>query len=157
MWLGLNAVDLIKKRKQINKSKEVVQAAIVAMKYAAANSAWNFTNKLRLLEAEQVAHTRTNHDRASILYEASIKSAKRSGFVHEQGLACEKAAFYHQRDRNYKKALEYFQQARECYQVWGSSIKVAFIQKELDGLNPDALPISAVTEAVHIKIGTNSL
>eukprot|EP00984_Skeletonema_dohrnii_P034505 scaffold33577_cov132-Skeletonema_dohrnii-CCMP3373.AAC.6 len=117
------------------------------MKYAAANSAWNFTNKLCLLEAEQLAYTRTNHDRASILYEASIKSAKRSGFVHEQGLACEKAAFYFKRDRNNQKVREYFQQALECYQVWGSSIKVAFIQTELDGLNPDALPVSAPVSA----------
>eukprot|EP00577_Skeletonema_sp_RCC1716_P030972 CAMPEP_0113427094 /NCGR_PEP_ID=MMETSP0013_2-20120614/31106_1 /TAXON_ID=2843 ORGANISM="Skeletonema costatum, Strain 1716" /NCGR_SAMPLE_ID=MMETSP0013_2 /ASSEMBLY_ACC=CAM_ASM_000158 /LENGTH=36 /DNA_ID=CAMNT_0000315473 /DNA_START=1 /DNA_END=111 /DNA_ORIENTATION=+ /assembly_acc=CAM_ASM_000158 len=33
-----------------------------------------------------------------------------------------------------EKALEYLNQARECYEKWGSDVKVALIQKELDAL-----------------------
>jgi len=104
------------------------------MKEAAANSDWNFTNKLRLLEAEQQCLTK-HHRRAIDLYKASIESAKRSGFIHEQGLACEKAGFYF-KDKNSdsEKALEYFKQARQCYEQWGSSMKVDFIQNEIDDL-----------------------
>jgi len=69
--------------------------------------------------------------------EVAIEFAKKSGFIHEQGLACEKAAFYFMRLKNKEKALEYFQQARDrdCYKEWGSFVKLDFIQKELDGLN----------------------
>ena len=124
----------MKKRKHVNISREALQLAIAAMKDAAANSDWNFTNKLRLLEAEQKSMTK-NHGRAIDLYDASIESAKRSGFVHEQGLACEKAGFYFKnKNGDSEKALEYFKQARECYEEWGSSVKVNLIQSEIDGL-----------------------
>ena len=68
------------------------------------------------------------------MYNDSIEAAKKSGFIHEQGLACEKAAFYFMRIKKEEKAVEYFKQARECYESWGSVMKVDFIQKELDGL-----------------------
>jgi len=132
-FLALNSLDLIRK-KNSTKGKEVARVAIPAIRDAAASSDWNFTNKLRLLEAEQQS-LRQTHRKAVPLYEAAIESAKRSGFIHEQGLACEKAAFYFIRLKNKEKALEYFQQARECYFQWGSFVKVDFIQKELDGLN----------------------
>ena len=78
---------------------------------------------------------RESHCKTIPLYDASIASAKNSGFIHEQGLACEKAGFYWKREKNMEKALEYFKQARGCYENWGSSMKVDFIQKELDGLS----------------------
>lgn len=131
---GLNALDISRKNKHVNRTPEVIRIAIATMKSAAANSDWNFTNKLRLLEAEKQSLLE-QHWRAIDLYDASIASAKRSGFIHEQGLACEKAGQYFKRLSNKEKALEYFQQARECYQEWGSSMKVAFIQKELDSIS----------------------
>ena len=130
---GLNSLDLIKKKNSVE-GKEVVRVAIAAMKDAAAGSDWNFANKLCLLEAEQQSR-RQSHRKCIDMYNASIESAKRSGFIHEQGLACEKAGFYFMRVKNKEKAFEYFQQARECYESWGSVVKVDFIQRELDGLN----------------------
>jgi hypothetical protein len=103
------------------------------MKEAAANSDWNFTNKLCLLEAEQQSLS-YNHCQAIASYDASITSARKSGFIHEQGLACEKAGFYHKRNGAVCKAAEYFKQARECYEEWGSSMKVDFIQGELNNV-----------------------
>jgi len=144
LWLGLNCLDLLRNHKQVNKSREGIRVAIAAMEDAATNSEWNFMNKLRLLEAEQLTLTK-HHWRAINKYDASIESAKKAGFIHEQGLACEKAGFYFKKmDSNNKKALEYsnnekamvyFKQARECYKEWGSSVKVDSIQKEIDSLN----------------------
>lgn len=130
---ALNTLDLVTK-KLCAKGKEVVCTAIAAMKDAAASSDWNFTNKLRLLEAEKQSMRQT-HRKAIPMYEESIECAKKSGFIHEQGLACEKAAFYFKRVKNNEKAKEYFTQARECYEEWGSLVKVGFIQKELDRFN----------------------
>ena len=120
----------------MNVSKEVLRVAIAAMKDAAAGSDWNFANKLCLLEAEELSRRQSHLKwRCIDMYNASIESAKRSGFIHEQGLACEKAGFYFKNILdNKEKALEYFKQARECYEEWGSSMKVDFVQKEIDDL-----------------------
>ena len=119
----------------MSKNKEGLRKAIAAMRDAAANSEWNFMNKLRLLEAEQKSITQ-NHWLAIDLYDASIQSAKKSGFIHEQGLAYEKAGLYFKnKDSNNEKALEYFKQAVECYEEWGSKMKVDFVKKEIDSLN----------------------
>jgi DNA-binding SARP family transcriptional activator len=131
---GVNWFEILKKKKTSRTTKEAARLSIVSMKSAAANSDWNFTNKLHLLEAEQDSLLEY-HSEAIQSYDASIAAAKRSGFIHEQGLACEKAGFYYMREKNNEKAVEYFKQARQCYEEWGSSMKVNFIQKELDGLS----------------------
>jgi hypothetical protein len=132
---GLNALDNLKKRIHSTKSKDALRIALEAMRAAAANSNENFANKLRVLEAEQQSlSTRLRHIAIS-MYDASIASAKKSGFIHEQALACERAGFHCVQERKIEKALEYFEQARKCYEAWGSSMKVEFIQKELDSLN----------------------
>ncbi|KAK1741510.1 putative AAA ATPase [Skeletonema marinoi] len=129
---GLNSIDKWRGKNSF-KCREIVRKSISAMKEAAANSDWNFTNKLCLLEAERQSLS-YNHRQAIASYDASITSARKSGFIHEQGLACEKAGFYHKRYGDVCKAAEYFKQARECYEEWGSSMKVDFIQGELNNV-----------------------
>ncbi len=101
------------------------------MRKLALNSDWNYKNKFYLLEAElQSLHNNHCND----LYDASIISARNSGFIHEQGLACEKAGFHYKRYGDACSAFEYFKQARACYDEWGSSVKVDAIQAELNNL-----------------------
>ncbi|KAK1746792.1 putative AAA ATPase [Skeletonema marinoi] len=134
-YLGLNSLGLIRKKSEVQLNKEVVRVATAAMKDAADNSDWNFSNKFRLLQAEHLSLNK-RHCPVTVLplYDESIESARKSGFIHEQGLACEKAGNYCKDVLNMEKALEYLNQARECYEKWGSDVKVAFIQKELDVL-----------------------
>jgi len=135
-YLGMNSMSLIRKKSEVQLNKEVVRVAIAAMKVAADNSDWNFSNKFRLLQAEHLS-LNNRHCPVTVLplYDESIESARKSGFIHEQGLACEKAGNYCKDVLNMEKALEYLNQARECYEKWGSDIKVAFIQKELDAFD----------------------
>ena len=132
---GLNALDNLKKRIHSTKSKEALRIALEAMRAAAANSNENFANKLRVLEAEQQSLSTRHRHNAISMYNASIASAKKSSFIHEQGLACERAGFHCVRERKIEKALEYFEQARECYEKWGSGIKEESMKKEIDSLN----------------------
>ncbi len=129
---GLNSVDKLRVKDSV-KWKEVVRRSITAMRKLALNSDWNYTNKLELLEAEQQS-LRDNYRNASKLYDASIASARKSGFIHEQGLAAEKAGFHYERRGDLHSALKYLKQARECYEQWGSSVKVDMIQAKLDNL-----------------------
>ena len=131
----MNALDNLKKRIHSTKSKEALRIALEAMRAAAANSNENFANKLRVLEAEQQSLSTRHRHNAISMYNASIASAKKSGFIHEQGLACERAGFHCVRERKIEKALEYFEQARECYEEWGSGIKEESMKKEIDSLN----------------------
>ncbi len=103
------------------------------MREAACNSEWNFLNKLELLEAEEYSFDEKN-DCALASYDASIASARNSRFTHEQGLACERAGFHCKKVKDKGRALKYFQQAQKCYEEWGSDMKVAAIQRELDSL-----------------------
>ena len=138
---GLNSINKLRVKKS-PKCEKVVRNSITAMSFAAAESEWNYTNKLYLLEAEQQSLCK-DHVNAKESYDASIESAKRSGFIHERGLACEKAGFYCKRGGALLDALEYFKQARACYEEWGSSMRVNMIKKEIDGLSATGTGVSS--------------
>ncbi len=114
-----------------SKSAEVDEI-IGSMKVAALHAETNFRNKLELLKAEKYVIT-PRHSRLVALraYDEAITSAQTAGFLHEQGLACEKAGLYCKRTKDNDNALTYFNQALECYEKWGSFVKVEFIRKEL--------------------------
>ncbi len=134
---GLNLLDMRKKKANLHQIK-VVEGIIASMKVATSHAHTNFKNKLELLEAERYGLT-AHHDSAVALraYEAAITSARKAGFIHEQGLACEKAGFYSKRVKDNERSLTYFNQALECYKKWGSSMKADFIRKELRNLGCD--------------------
>ena len=133
--VGLYVLDMIKKKANFLKTVEVDEI-IASMKIAASHAETNFRNKLELLEAEKYGLS-THHESAAALhaYETAIESAKRVGFIHEQGLACEKAGLYCKRTNDKAKALTYFNRALDCYAKWGSSVRVERIRKELDKLS----------------------
>ena len=119
----------------IKTKMEEVRVIIAEMKVAAYHSEANHGHMLRLLEAEWNG-VKKAHDGAAVAasYEAAIAAARNSKFIHAQGLACEKAGFYHKKMKDAESAVKYFKQARECYEKWGSNVKVAFVQRELDEL-----------------------
>jgi hypothetical protein len=132
-YYGLNLLDSLKKKMIASKRKEV-HNAIAFMKVAVSHADSNCRNKLHLLEAE-LHGLDARHSLAVSSYDAAIASAKNSKFIHEQGLACEKAGFYYKKIGDVGNASGYFQQARKCYEEWGSSVKVEVVQRELDGLS----------------------
>ncbi len=132
-YYGLSLLEILKKKSNVSRQKEV-EDIIESMKDAVTHADANIRNKLELLQAElQGLGARRNNSEA--LYHASIASAKRSKFIHEQGLACERAGMYYKKMGSEQNALEYFQQAHACYKEWGSVVKAEFIQRELDVLN----------------------
>ena len=128
---GLHILDVIRKTKRYSRMAEV-DNVISAMRVAAFYADSNFTNKLELLLAEKYGILHKAEALSS--YNAAIESARKNKFIHEQGLACEKAGFYCKSMKDDEKASAYFKQARECYEKWGSSMKVEFVQAELHKL-----------------------
>ncbi|KAL7427131.1 hypothetical protein ACHAXM_000715, partial [Skeletonema potamos] len=127
----LALLDILKKKFSYYKEGEV-KKIIESMRVAASHAGFNFRNKLELLEAEQYVLAVHKRSVASRAYDTAITSARNAKLIHEQGLACEKAGFYYKRMKDSEKSLKYFNQARECYEEWGSTVKVDFIRRELD-------------------------
>ena len=91
----------------------------------------NFENRLALVSAE-IARIEGRELDAERLYEQAIRSARASGFVHNEALAYELAArFYAARDFE-EVAYLYLGNARRGYLRWGADGKV----RQLDQLHP---------------------
>jgi len=83
------------------------------------HSEWNFENKLLLLEAES-HFSNCEYESAEKTYLASIDSARRHKFVHEEGLAMDLlASFYNVRGK-VEPANSYLEGAYSCYEKWGA-------------------------------------
>jgi len=105
---------------------------IKKMKKWMPSSPWNFANKVYLLEAEHFV-LKGNYELAREKYEASIKAAQSHRFVHEEGLAFERAGnFYLDRGRR-ADAVSHFTQAKRCYELWGAQALVDCIAEKCKG------------------------
>jgi hypothetical protein len=131
-YYGLNAFSLLRKGQlAASRLKQLPLEALTVLKDAEALSKWNFRNKVFLLEAELQSH-RGNKDEARTTYAAAITSARASRFIHEQGLACECAGFHCKRVGDHNQARDFFNQAKICYNQWGSSMKVEFCNRQMN-------------------------
>jgi hypothetical protein len=83
------------------------------------------------LEAELKSHE-GKHKEAKASYVASISSAEASGFIHEQGLACELAGKHCKKVGDYGSARNFFNQAKVCYTEWGSQMRIDSITSQLN-------------------------
>jgi len=109
--------------------------AIQTLRKWVKSSEWNFSNKLYLLEAE-FYFLREDDERARASYHASIKAAKEHRFVHEEGLAEEKAATYFLHKSRHDDAMKHYMNAKKCYEAWGANVLVHRIDKAMAILLP---------------------
>lgn len=110
--------------------KQVAKNALESIRRASHESKWNYSNKVHLLEAEYFS-LRWKNDEAKIAYDAAIAASRSSKFIHEQGLACELAGFHYTRIEKYDTAREFFNQAKTCYNEWGSQMKVKHVTDQI--------------------------
>lgn len=105
------------------------QKALGKMEIWSSCSTANFINKLLLLQAEHHASTCNIHA-AKAAYEASVRSARNHGLVHEQGLACELYGKFLLSVIEMDEALWWLKSAHECYMQWGAAAKAEQVSKE---------------------------
>jgi PAS domain S-box-containing protein len=91
----------------------------------------NFENRAALVGAE-IARIENRDLDAMRLYEKAIHSSRINGFVHNEGLAYERAAAFYRKRGFEQFADTYLRNARACYAAWGADGKL----KQLDRLNP---------------------
>ncbi len=97
----------------------------------AANCPENFEDRAALIGAE-IARIEGRELEAERLYEAAIKSARKSGFIHNEALGNELAARFHAARGFDTIAHAYLRESRSCYLRWGAHGKV----RQLDALYP---------------------
>jgi hypothetical protein len=103
-----------------------------------------------LLEAEHFSLQNLNSE-AQASYAAAISSARSSGFIHEQGLACELAGYHCKKVLDFSSAWSLFDQAKRCYAEWGSQMKVDSVTCQLGSLS-DHMP--SATESSSSFLGS---
>ncbi|WP_437821546.1 GAF domain-containing protein [Sorangium sp. So ce1078] len=97
----------------------------------AASCPENFGNRAALVGAE-IARLDGRDLDAERLYESAIRSARESGFVHNEALAYEIASRFY-RARGFDLIADtYLREARACYDRWGADGKV----KQIDQQHP---------------------
>jgi len=131
---GLIAMALMRKEGKQKKWVCVAKRALSRMKVWAENSSWNFEHKLQLLVAEW-AFFNGHIEKAAKAYDLSIHSASQHGFIHEQALACEKAAQFSAALGNYITAKEYLTKSHGLYIQWGAKRKAEHILDQLGIMN----------------------
>ena len=126
LYTGLTAVAMAKEKGD-DKLMEQARGCVEKVKGFAAQCCHNFEHKQRLLEAE-IAVYDCKYDVAASLYDESIRLAGENGFIHEQGLAHEKAgSFYFGLNRS--KSTEHLECAKKCFLQWGSPRKVRDLEQ----------------------------
>jgi len=119
--------------------------AKLTLKKWAESSRHNFLHKMCLLKAEE-CFCDNDIKAAKLLYEKAISSAREHRFVHDEGLACECAAYFFMRqDNSMGISLGYFLQAHKKYVEWGAIAKAnevfAFVQENMSsnsGVDPSS-------------------
>lgn len=112
----------------------------------AENSPESFQNRAALIAAE-IARIEGRDQDAMRLYEEAIRSARDSGFVHNEALAYELASRFYRIRGFVEFADTYLRDARACYARWGAEGKVQQIDRHLPRLETKALSSTATFAA----------
>ncbi|KAL7525383.1 hypothetical protein ACHAXR_000986, partial [Thalassiosira sp. AJA248-18] len=87
---------------------------------------------------------------AKASYEASVRSARDYGLVHEQGLACELYAKFLDSIIETDAAMYWFKCAHACYVQWGAAAKAEQVWKDH---NLGLMPVGGVDQIFSSKHG----
>jgi PAS domain S-box-containing protein len=114
-----------------DRHREALAAHYRQLRAWTANCPENFEDRAALVGAE-IARIEGRLLDAMDLYERAIRSARASGFVHNEALSCELAARYYAARGFEEIAHLYLGNARQGYLRWGADGKV----RQLDQLHP---------------------
>ena len=107
--------------------KKIGESVLLMFTKWASRCVWNFTNKLYLLQAER--SFLIGDDTAAIeKYHSSIQAARQHRFIHDEGIAHERLAWFHMAKRKNGDALQSFTEAKACYAKWGAIAVVGRVE-----------------------------
>jgi len=124
LYQGLTALQLAR-RESNNKLKwiGIGESAVSKFQTWESHSNWNFENKHLLLSAE-LSSVKGDFSAAEEKYKASILSAQKHRFPHEEGLAMELLGSFYKNQGDLESSRNVLLKARACYIKWGATAVV---------------------------------
>jgi class 3 adenylate cyclase len=111
----------------------------------------NYEHRANLASAE-LAQAKGDELAALRFYELAMQQAARSGFVHDEALACELAAKFHAARGNESLQRIYLTKASACYRRWGALGKVDALRAESPWLDERAdADVDSVSQSVRLS------
>ncbi|MBF0265860.1 MAG: diguanylate cyclase [Gammaproteobacteria bacterium] len=107
-----------------------VRANLKKLKHFADASPENHQHRWHLIKAQYLVVRQAN-DKAMQHYDLAIELADKNSFIHEQALAYELTARFHQSMNRNHLCFLYLKEALNAYQQWGGFAKVNQLQQEL--------------------------
>jgi PAS domain S-box-containing protein len=108
--------------------REELAAHDAQLRTWAANCPDNFEHCSALVSAE-IARLEGRELDAERLYELAIRSARKSGYVQNEALACELAALFYAARGFEINSHAHLRKARQCYESWGADGKVRQLEQ----------------------------
>jgi len=127
-FVGLVSLAIAKSSAEKSKFISITNECIDKLKTWSMNNPENFLNKLTLLQAELSA-VNGNESFSIDLYLQSIALARKSKFIHEEALACEKTAMYLLERKKDVDAHRFLLQAYKAYFQWGATAKMIHLRR----------------------------
>lgn len=124
-YTALAYLNIIIQERQARKNTlyiKKIKKAIKKIKKWASKSPTNYLHRFYILQAVYYQYQQ-NFSVAKEYYAKSIDTAKKSGFIHEEALACELAGRFYLANHNKRLARYHLQHAFETYQKWGAKAK----------------------------------
>ncbi|UQA56206.1 AAA family ATPase [Polyangium aurulentum] len=110
----------------------------------------NFAGKHALVSAE-IARIEGREHEAAKRYDEAVRASRKSGFVQDEGIACELGArFYHGRGFDVLPAA-YLHRARVCFERWGAHAKVRQLEQAYADLLSDLRRESSRTPSAEAE------
>ncbi|MBA2656003.1 MAG: AAA family ATPase [Tatlockia sp.] len=107
------------------KIRKVLKRNLALMRKWSKFAPGNHLQKYELLAAEWEAVVSNKPEKAALLYEKALKSAKINGFLNDEAVIRESAAQFNYDRGQSAVAQWYMEGARYCYLLWGATAKVA--------------------------------
>ena len=132
---GLISLEILKQNRNIISSETAnlltkAKECLSELKVLSDNAPSNFINKFHLLQAEMLVVS-GDTIQANVHYQEAIQLSEKYGFLHEQGLACERAGIfllqqYRQSNSAFSAnaATQLFMTSYKCYEKWGAIEKM---------------------------------
>ena len=133
---GLAAIA-VARTKMTNREKymKIGRASYREMLVWAKNCPSNFKHKQKLLEAELKGVAQDAYSPYVVAsYDEAVEGARREGIIHDEALACERAAEYMERVNDPRVASAYRFRAQSLYLEWGATAKASMLM--IDSTNP---------------------
>ena len=146
--LARQSIDNIKYSKWIENGQSLLKTMQSWSEY----SFWNWGNKVLLLEAENM-FIHGDFDRAGILYDSAIRSAREHKFTHEEAIASELAGIFYYEQGFRQKSYSYFAHSVNTYKKWGAHAVARRVETDIQryfGTDVDQLGSSINTSLDYI-------